>query len=469
MSSRPSPPLKPVVVAGVVAVVIVAVVLSMGAGWLPGPAWLSLPWSGRHIAVTMVLIVTTVGINFLLWGTIGAVRFVEQRVGPRRSLPPAVRPVGTRVRRRHLAVVMAAHNEQAVIVDALMSLQGLIPRSNVYVASDGSSDATAHLARGVGVNVLELEPNRGKAGALHAALEHFDLFDRYRAVLFLDADTHLDRGYLDAALPWFNDPEIAAVAGYAKPIWQPGRRSWLGKMLAAHRHRLYALTQMLQKYGQTWRFSNVAYIVPGFASVYRTDVLRRIDMDPPGLVIEDFNMTFEIHHHRLGRIAFTPQALALCHEPSTYGDYVSQVRRWVLGFWQTVRRHGVWPGPFWAALGLWIAEILLAGVVFTALPLVVAVLVLPEVWQGALAWPWFAGVYDLVSNWVTLTALFFGVVLPDLVVTSVMGIRERRWQYPLLALGFPLLRVTDAVIGLTTIPKAWTQTSTGVWRSPTRN
>ena len=427
------------------------------------------PGRDRQIAVGSVLLVLAVGANFVIWGGIGLIRFADEHTGRRRGAPPPAGPDDTRVDRRHLAIVMAAHNEEAVITPSLRAVRELVPRRNIYVANDGSTDATSQLAREAGVNVLDVVPNRGKAGALRAALEHFELYDRYRAVLFVDADTHLDPGYLDAALPWLNDPEVVAVAGYAKPMWDPEHRSWLGKVVAAHRHRLYALTQMLQKYGQTWRLSNVAYIVPGFASIYRTSVLRRIDMDPPGLVIEDFNMTFEIHHRGLGRIAFTPGAVALCHEPNNYGDYVSQVRRWVLGFWQTVRRHGVWPSAFWAALGLWIAEILVASVVFTLLPVVIALLVLPELWGGVMEWTWFATVQGLLSQWLTLPMVLAVVFVPDVIIMTILGIRDRRWIYPLLALGFPLLRVTDAVLGLVTIPAAWTQTSTGVWRSPTRN
>jgi poly-beta-1,6-N-acetyl-D-glucosamine synthase len=421
------------------------------------------PTTDRRVAVGLLLVLATVGVNFVAWGMVGAVRYLDERQRPRdgRGPPGAVRPAD-------VAVLIAAHNEEAVILDALRSVRGIVPRGNVYVASDGSTDATSELVRSVGVHVLDVRPNRGKAGALRAALEHFRMLDRYEAVLFVDADTRLDPGYLRAALPWFDDAEVVAVAGYAKPIWEPGARSLAARLIAAHRHRLYAITQMLQKYGQTWRLSNVAYIVPGFASVYRTDALRRMEMDPPGLVIEDFNMTFEIHHRGLGRIAFTPDALAFCHEPGTLRDYAKQVRRWVLGFWQTVRRHGIWPGGFWAALGFWIAEIVVASLVFVSLPFVVVVLLLPEVVAGAATWPGVGAVHGVLANWVTLPLLLGAVLLPDLVVTTALAIRDRRPLYPLLALAFPFLRVTDAAIGLLTIPKSWTETSTGAWTSPSR-
>ena len=43
----------------------------------------------------------------------------------------------------------------------------------------------------------------------------------------------------------------------------------------------------------------VVTIVPGFASMYRTDAVAQIDVTGAGLVIEDFNMTFEIHAKKL--------------------------------------------------------------------------------------------------------------------------------------------------------------------------
>ena len=46
-----------------------------------------------------------------------------------------------------------------------------------------------------------------------------------------------------------------------------------GKIIA-YRERVYVLTQYLQKYGQTWKRTNVAYIVPGYASMYRSRALE---------------------------------------------------------------------------------------------------------------------------------------------------------------------------------------------------
>ena len=55
--------------------------------------------------------------------------------------------------------------------------------------------------------------------------------------------------------------------------------------------------------------------------MYRVDVLDQIDIAAPGLVIEDFNMTFEVHAKKLGRIAFRPDvAVAYTQDPDTWDD-----------------------------------------------------------------------------------------------------------------------------------------------------
>ena len=102
--------------------------------------------------------------------------------------------------------------------------------------------------------------------------------------------------------------------------------------------------------------------------MYRASVLKHIDITAPGLVIEDFNMTFEVQRKRLGRVAYTPKARCSSEDPLTLNDYRKQVQRWYLGFWQTVRRHGVWPSLFWVSLGTLLVELLTISAFALALP-----------------------------------------------------------------------------------------------------
>ena len=218
------------------------------------------------------------------------------------------------------------------------------------------------------------------------------------------------------------------------------------------------------KYGQAFAALDAINIAPGFASMYRSRVLRAVEMNPPGVVIEDFNMTFEIHRHELGRIAFHPSAaVARTQDPATLHEYTKQVRRWALGFWQTVRLHGLFhPGLFWATLIVYTCELVVSALVLLA----TALLVTYGCLRGALA---LAGLSapapaGLPSAWVLLLV----VVIPDFVLTCAVALGQRRALIFAAAPAYPVLRVLDAWLCLRSLVASFRTTSNGGWSSPTR-
>jgi len=409
------------------------------------------------------LAILLLGANFALWGAIGLVRLAES--GTRRSRPPAARDGELTV--ADVAVLIPAHNEALVVGESLRSIMALVPRQNVHVVSDGSTDATVAIARRAGARVIETNENVGKAGALEEAIERFGLVRRFALVMLLDADTRVQPGYFGAALPMFADPEVVAVAGCVRTALDrklsPG-----GNVLVGHRTRIYTVGQRALKFGQTYLRSNATPIVPGFASLYRTRVLPQINMNPPGLVIEDFNMTFEVYQKRLGKVGFNLGAVAVTQDPDNFRDYVRQTKRWAVGLWQTVRRHPPRANLFTAMLALLLLELVTSSVLFSLLPLVLLVLAVPEVAGGAANWPWFAEVYGVVSAHVRLTTVLFGVVLPDYLLTCAVAVIERRPRLLLFGVFFPFLRIVDAMIALYSVPVAWLSRSSGRWKSPAR-
>jgi biofilm PGA synthesis N-glycosyltransferase PgaC len=412
-----------------------------------------------------LLLVLVLGVNLTLWLFVGGLRFASDRIGPKPpiivGLPPPLSP-------SDVAVLIPAHNEEPVIAATINSAVRLVPESNVHVIADGCTDATAEIARAAAVNVVELEPGRGKAGGIEAALKQFDIPRRFAALLIVDADTELDENYLARGLPLLDQPGVVAVAGYAKAGWRPEELSRMGRFLVAYRSRLYVVMQWL-KYGQTWRYTNVTAIVPGFASMYRTSVLGRMDLNPPGLIIEDFNMTFELHRKQLGKIAFQTNVYATTQDPDNFRDYYRQVFRWHLGFWQTFRRHGLWPSGFSAALALFILEILIAsaGIVLlvAAFALLVPIVLVDETWEAL----GLGGGFDGVFGFALLLAgsvLFLAAM--DYLLTCVTALALRRPSLLLYGLGFLFLRFVDATLILRAIPQAWRGNSDGRWTSPTR-
>ncbi|HKN98924.1 MAG TPA: glycosyltransferase, partial [Pseudonocardiaceae bacterium] len=384
------------------------------------------------------------------------------------DLSPAPAPVPAgRLTVADVAVLIPAHNEEVVITDSLAAIIDLVPRQNVHVVSDGSTDDTVALAAAMGVHVMATPTNLGKAGALEAAIAEFRLVERFAVVMLLDADTRVQPGYFTAALPLFDDPEVVAVAGCVRTA-RDRRLSLVGNLLIGHRTRIYALGQRVLKFGQTWARVNATHIVPGFASLYRTEVLPKIDMNPPGLVIEDFNMTFEVYRHRLGKVGFNLDAVAVTQDPDTLRDYVRQTRRWSLGLWQTVRRHPPRASLFTAMVTLLLLELLTSSLMFLLLPLLFLVLLLPDALPGTLGLPVFGPLHTVVAAHVNTPTLVFGILVPDLLMTVLVALLERRPKLLLGAPFFVFLRVLDAATALLTLPLAWVTRSDGRWRSPTR-
>ena len=436
------------------------------------------------------------GINFTLWATIGFVRIVDGGLDRFRRLPRNAGSAAHRALRANrvmqaaangglagsalasgggrmltvedVAVLMAAHNEEVVIDDSLAAITVLVPPGNVHVVSDASTDNTVTLALRHGVNVTETATNVGKAGALEEGIRTFGLAERFSAVLLLDADTRLDPEYFRAALPFFDDPDIVAVAGCARSNWGTPGLSFMGRLAIAHRSRVYALTQRLLKYGQTWRRTNATHIVPGFASMYRTTVLPNMTINPTGLVIEDFNMTFEVYRKHLGRVGFTTGAKAFTQDPSNVHDYIKQVKRWALGLWQTVRRHRLHLDRLSAVVGVLLLELLTASLAFLVLPVIVLVLAVPDLFPLVLHSPVVLAVHSAIASHVSLRAIGLGVLVPDLLLTLFVAAAERQPRYLLYAPFFVFMRTIDAVIALYTLGRAWREKSTGQWVSPAR-
>lgn len=364
-----------------------------------------------------------------------------------------------RLRVSDVAVIIPAHNEETALPKCLRALKKVVPASQIFIGSDGSRDSTVEIGRSMGCNVLDIQPNRGKARAIQSVLDFYGIAELFKVVLIQDADSEIDPDYLFNGLKLFDDPRVVVVAGHVRSRWPKGglRPSTI---FAAYRTRLYLLVQAAYKYAQTWGWINVAYIAPGFCSMYRTSVLPKIDITAPGLVIEDFNMTFEVQRKRLGRIAYSPRVSCSTEDPITFRDYRKQCLRWYTGLWQTLRRHGVWPSRFWLAFGAMILEVVSFGFVNVAV-LVLLVVKLGE-WVGLVP-PDTADI--LGADPLLLLGVFLAL---DYVLTLLAVIAERRPALAIYGLSFPFLRLLDIWLFCLAAYKAVTIKSDGRWVSPTR-
>lgn len=370
----------------------------------------------------------------------------------------------SKVNINEVAAIIPAHNEEHTIGSTLRSLKKVMPAKNIYVGSDHSSDRTVEIAQEYGCNVFDISPNIGKANVLDFLIRHYDIVKRYKAVIIVDADSEIDDNYLKNSLPLFDDPNIAAIAAHAMSKWTdhwPPRRDMI---YAAYRIRLYRVLQAVFRYGQTWKHANVSMIVPGFASIYRTSVLPHIDINAPGLIIEDYNMTFEIHHKKLGIIAYSPAVKGYSRDPLNLRDYFKQIKRWNLGFWQTIKRHNVWKSFFWLSLSLYILEMILFGAFLLIVPLFFFYFIANSF--EPLTLPFIIPFLEIDS--LSFIDILIGVFLVDYLITIIVSLYEKKPILLIYGLLFIFLRYLDAIVLFYTVPLALTAHSDGRWVSPER-
>jgi poly-beta-1,6-N-acetyl-D-glucosamine synthase len=261
-----------------------------------------------------------------------------------------------------VCVVIPARNEEKLIGRCVRSVldAGLDP-AHVYGIDDDSTDRTGDVLRGfTGVNVLRNEPRKGKAGSLRCAIEHFRLVERYVYVAILDADSHVTPGYFDAVLKAFtDDPQAVLVCG--------SPRGQAHNYLTAFRTLEYALSLVMYRKGQD--ALGVITVAPGCASTYRSSILGSLDWDG-GTLVEDMDLTVQIHRKRLGRIRYAAEAVVYTQDPRRISEYVGQLTRWYSGTWQVLRLHRVPLGGqrLDAELALLIGEGLFYSLLVLAVP-----------------------------------------------------------------------------------------------------
>jgi len=179
-----------------------------------------------------------------------------------------------------IAVVIPAYNEAHTVAEVVRVALLLTPE--VIVASDGSSDDTAGVARAAGAKVVELNPNGGKGPALHAALTATTA----EYVVMLDADLlglnleHLNillrpvqRGQLDMSIGIFEGGGLMTDLGNKLTPHLSGQRAckreWLLRVpgLGAERWPEPAITDALKRSGVRWDYVEL----PGLAQVMKEE------------------------------------------------------------------------------------------------------------------------------------------------------------------------------------------------------
>ncbi len=116
-----------------------------------------------------------------------------------------------------LAIVVAARDEAERIAATLTALTLAFPGATLWVADDGSRDATVRLARAAGATVLGDGRRLGKGGAMTAAVDHV-LRAGAPTLLLCDGDLASSAARLTPLVAAVRDGGAdLAVAAFARP------------------------------------------------------------------------------------------------------------------------------------------------------------------------------------------------------------------------------------------------------------
>ncbi|PJE65719.1 hypothetical protein COU91_00150 [Candidatus Saccharibacteria bacterium CG10_big_fil_rev_8_21_14_0_10_47_8] len=405
------------------------------------------------------------GISFTFWFIIGILRYLTQKVSNLKKRDK-VGPYTA----SDIAVILPAHNEEKVIRSSIQYLKLSLDKSQIYVVSDGSNDKTYRRAKIEGCHVSKLNPGRGKAKALVYLLAKYKLFKRYKLIFIVDADTKIDSGFVPRALKLFEEPNIVAVFGSAKIFWpQHIIPSWK-YYLISYRERLNRTLQYFLVYGMTWKYTNTTFVIPGFATIYRSEILKKLEIDTPNLLIEDFNLAFQVHKRRLGKIGYSPSMIGWDQHPDNLSDYWKQVKRWNIGFFQTIKKNKIWPSFFWLSLLVFSVEVFLNSIFMLFLPFII--LLLSFRYLSGLD-PAFAGYYEVFKNTepfghLDLTMILITIFLLDYISTVIIGLINKKPQFIFYGLFFFFMHYVTSLILISSFIPGFFGKSDGRWTSPKR-
>jgi len=338
--SPPTTPLRSFLIHGGVLVLwigLFAVAFRRGDGNMSvhgGDVW---SWS---VGVAYV-VYDTVLLFFVAWHTKSILR---PPVAPTTSSLEAGAP------RASLGVIVASHNEAAVLPLTLAALLGQsdVP-DRIVIADDGSTDGTAELlASQYGLITPELGqlsasstlyptlcwlrlPHGGKAVALNAAI----VCIATDTVLTVDGDTLLDAGAIAAVRNAFSaEPELVAATGVITPVCS---RTLSGRCFQWFQTYEY-IRNFLSRYA--WMRVDGLLLISGAFAGFRLDAVRAVGGFDTDCLVEDYELIHRLHRYAQAHgLSWTVRVLgdAQAHTdaPSGVMPFLRQRRRWFGGFLQT--------------------------------------------------------------------------------------------------------------------------------------
>lgn len=263
-------------------------------------------------------------------------------------------------RRRKLALVIPAHNEAMVLEKTITSaLAAGQPAGDIYVADDGSADATYAIAcRLLGTGQALKLQRGGKSRAIKSAISHFKLVEQYQWIHVVDADCAFSPSYMTSFKRNLNRQKHVAAIGFVQSL--PG--GWISS------YRVYEYTFGQSVLRRLQHIFGVIPVMPGPSSCLHSDIIAKLDFDA-GTLTEDFDITLQLYRKELGKITYIPDAKIYTQDPKDYSDFVQQITRWYRGYFQGLQRHAI--GRRLNRIDMYLFFLTAQALAYTALQLIV--------------------------------------------------------------------------------------------------
>ncbi|HWB58209.1 MAG TPA: glycosyltransferase, partial [Chthoniobacteraceae bacterium] len=128
-----------------------------------------------------------------------------------------------------ISACIPCYNSSRTIGEAIASVRAQSrPVDELFVVDNHSSDGSRECVASLGVRMIEQRENKGRGASRALAMETA----AHELVLFCDSAIVLDPAFVENALPWFDDPNVAAVFGWvAQPPPQNAVERWRGRHL----------------------------------------------------------------------------------------------------------------------------------------------------------------------------------------------------------------------------------------------
>ena len=269
-----------------------------------------------------------------------------------------------------LSVLIPAYNEEACIVETVLSLCNQeYPGLSIIVVDDGSKDDTSERM----ISYFQMKPsscsieqtiptekihsvfeasyqshsilliqkdNGGKSDALNCAINAC----KTQRCVVLDADTQVAPDALSILMvQCLNDQNIVVCAGAVSTqldFYQG--LSFFQKALLYFQKLEYARTFYMQRILLDQMNGNI--VVSGAFAMFDTAVLKAIGGYKRDTIGEDMEIAMRIHsffasQKKSYKISYVPEAVCYTQFPFHYRDYFKQRRRWHIGMVQSMKSH----------------------------------------------------------------------------------------------------------------------------------